>query len=89
MNAKRFYAGLTGVVLAGGLAACGSATVPSIVPRSAATATPTVTVTPMPTPGKTKTVVAVPARTVYAPPRPRSRTAAACWRGRTPAARLR
>ena len=84
MNAKRFYAGLTGLVLAGGLAACGSATVPSIVPRSAATATatPTVTVTPTPTPTvtatptptptktKTKTVVAVPTRTVYAPAAP-------------------
>ena len=82
MNAKRFYAGLTGVVLAGGLAgglaACGSAT----VPRSAVTATatptvtvtptptPTVTVTPTPTPTKTKTVVAVPTRTVYAPAAP-------------------
>ena len=74
MNADRFYAGLTGLVLAGGLAACGSATVPSIVPRSAvtatATATPTVTVTPTPTPTVTKTVVAVPTRTVYAPAAP-------------------
>lgn len=84
MNAKRFYAGLTGLVLAGGLAACGSAAVPSIVPRSAVTATatatptvtvtptptPTVTVTPTPTPTKTKTVVAVPTRTVYAPAAP-------------------
>ena len=77
MNAKRFYAGLTGLALAGGLAACGSAT----VPRSAtatATATPTVTVTPTPTPTvtvtptptQTKTVVAVPTRTVYAPAAP-------------------
>ena len=86
MNLKRFYAGLTGLVLAGGLAACGSATVPSIVPRSAVTATatptPTVTVTPTPTPTvtvtstptptvtKTKAVVVVPAQTVYAPATP-------------------
>lgn len=76
MNVKRFFAGLTGLVLAAGLAACGSATVPSIVPRSAVTATaaptPTVTVTPTPTPTvtKTKTVVVAPARTVYAPAAP-------------------
>ncbi len=80
MNVKRFFAGLTGLVLAAGLAACGSATVPSIVPRPAVTATatptptptPTVTVTPTPTPTvtKTKTVVVVPARTAYAPAAP-------------------
>jgi hypothetical protein len=86
MNAKRFYAGLTGLVLVGALAACGSTTVPSIVPRSAVTATatptPTVTVTPTPTPAvtvtatptptvtKTKTVVVAPARTAYTPAAP-------------------
>lgn len=76
MNVKRFYAGLTGLVLAGGLAACGSAATPAAVPRAAvtvtATPTPTVTVTPTPIPTvtKAKPVVVVPAQTVYAPAAP-------------------
>ena len=76
MNVRRFYAGLTGLVLAGGLAACGSAAAPAAVPRAAVTVTatppPTVTVTPTPTPTvtKAKPVVVVPAQTVYAPAAP-------------------
>ena len=72
MNVKRFYAGLTGVVLAGGLAACGSAAVPRAAVTVTATPTPTVTVTPTPTPTvtKAKPVVVVPAQTVYAPAAP-------------------
>jgi hypothetical protein len=72
MNVKRFYAGLTGVVLAGGLAACGSAAAPRTAVTVTATPTPTVTVTPTPTPivTKAKPVVVVPAQTVYAPAAP-------------------
>ena len=77
MNVKRFYAGLIGLVLTGGLAACGSAAAPrAAAPRAAVTVTaspaPTVSVTSAPTPTvtKTKTVVVVPARTAYAPAAP-------------------
>ena len=70
MNVERSYAGLTGLVLAGGLAACGSAAVPRAAVTVTATPTPTVTVTPTPTPTKAKTVVVVPAQTVYAPAAP-------------------
>ena len=77
MNVKRLYAGLTGLILAGGLAgglaACGSAAAPAAVPKAAvtvtATPTPTVTPTPTPTVTKTKTVV-VPPAPVYAPAAP-------------------
>lgn len=60
------------IVLAGGLAACGT-TAPAAAPKAAVTVTarpvPTVTVTPTPT--VTKTVAPVPTRTVYvAPPAP-------------------
>jgi hypothetical protein len=58
------------IVLAAGLAACGT-TAAAAAPRAAvtviATPTPTVTVTPTPTPTETKTVVVVSAQTVYAP----------------------
>ena len=75
MNVKRLYAGLTGLVLAGGLAACGSAVAPAAVPKAAvtvtATPTPTVTVTPTPTPTVTKTKsVVVPPAPVYVPAAP-------------------
>jgi len=73
MNIKSCYAGLAGLALIGGLAACGSAT-QAAPPRAAVTVTatppPTVTVTPTPTPTKTKTVVVVPAQTVYEPAAP-------------------
>jgi hypothetical protein len=63
MNVERFYAGLTGLVLAGGLAACGSAAGPRAAVTVTATPTPTITMTPTPTPTKAKTVVVVPAQT--------------------------
>ena len=84
MNVKRLYAGLTGLVLAGGLAACGSAAAPAAVPRAAVTVTatpiPTVTPTPTPTVTKTKTVV-VPPRTVYVPAAPAAPALTACGTG--------
>ena len=75
MNVKRLYAGLTGLVLAGGLAgglaACGSAAAPVTV-----TATPTPTVTPTPIVASTSPQIiinnnnnaaAVPTQTVTVP----------------------
>ena len=82
MNIKKFYAGLIGLVLTAGLAACGSAAAPAAAPRAAVTVTAapalavtvTVTATPTPTPTvtktKTKTVVVVPERTAYPPAAP-------------------
>jgi len=51
------------IVLAAGLAACGT----TIAPVAAPKATITVTSTPTPTPTVTKTVVQAPARVVYVP----------------------
>jgi len=78
MKIKRFYAGLIGLILTAGLAACGSAAAPAAAPRAAVTVTATpalvVTVTPTPTPTvtktETKTVVVVPERTAYVPAAP-------------------
>jgi hypothetical protein len=88
MNVTRMYAGLTGLVLAGGLsgglAGCGSAspaaaaaTVPIAPVTVTGTPVPTVTVTPTPTPTVTKTVVVEP-RSVYVPAAP---TLTACGIG--------
>jgi serine/threonine-protein kinase len=51
------------IVLAAGLAACGTTIAPAAAPK----ATITVTSTPTPTPTVTKTVVQAPARVVYVP----------------------
>jgi hypothetical protein len=51
------------IVLAAGLAACGTTTAKAAAPKAAITVTPTPT--PTPTPTVTKTVVQSPARVVY------------------------
>jgi hypothetical protein len=51
------------IILAAGLAACGTTTAPAAAPKAAIT----VTSTPTPTPTVTKTVVQAPARVVYVP----------------------